>query len=120
MSRVLVVEDESGIRSLLVALLKEEGYDVVATGDGRAAVALLREHQPDLILLDVMLPGMDGREVFEQLRATEGLAETPVIFMSAAPPLQLAADARTSFISKPFELDRLLAAVERWLPLEQH
>ncbi|MBV8083354.1 MAG: response regulator [Chloroflexi bacterium] len=114
MSKVLVVDDEVGIRALLVALLSDEGHDVIAAGDGRSALTLAEQERPDLLLLDIMLPALDGREVYRKVREIEGLERLPVIFMSAAalPPVS---EPSTAFVSKPFELDRLLTCVANML-----
>ncbi|HLG74045.1 MAG TPA: response regulator [Chloroflexota bacterium] len=113
--KVLVVDDESGIRNLLVSLLEDEGYEVVAAGDGASAIRLAEQHRPGLILLDLMLPGMEGREVHRRLRELEGMARAPIVFMSAARHLRPEGDAHTSFVAKPFDLDRLLDHISQRL-----
>ncbi len=114
MTRVLVVDDESGIRSLLAALLEDEGYEVVTAVDGPSAVTMAERHQPDLILLDVMMPGMNGRDVERRLREQEAFAETPIIFMSAVGNLRPEPTALTTFVDKPFDIDSVLTQVERF------
>lgn len=80
MRRVLVVDDEPHIRTVLRGYLEADGFDVVEAPDGRAALAALRGAPPDLVLLDVMLPGIDGLEVLRQLRT---FSEVYVILVTA-------------------------------------
>ncbi|MBV8086168.1 MAG: response regulator [Chloroflexi bacterium] len=115
MSRILVVDDETGIRSLLVTLLKEEGHEVVSSGDGQTALSLACEHHLDLVVLDLMLPGLDGRDVYRRLREQEGLSQVPVLFMSAAGHLRPDPQSNTAFVNKPFDIDRVLSVVDRLL-----
>jgi len=110
MPTILVVEDEPTILDVLVDVLRDEGYAVLATPDGAAALELLAGVQPDLVLMDVMLPRLDGRAVVRRMRERAGLAGVPVILMSAAAPVDPAA-LGVGFLPKPFDLDRLLDAV---------
>jgi DNA-binding response OmpR family regulator len=80
---VLVVDDEEGIRVLCRVNLELAGFTVVEAEDGGAAVSAAREHKPDVIFLDLMLPVMDGWEVLETLRADEATANIPVVLLSA-------------------------------------
>ncbi|MDF3823310.1 response regulator, partial [Leptospira sp. 96542] len=80
---MLVIDDTPEIRLLATVLLEREGYAVTSAGSGEDGLARAREGTPDLILLDVVLPGMDGYEVCRQLKQDEVLRDTPVIFMSA-------------------------------------
>jgi len=80
MPRVLVVEDEVGLREPLVYLLQKEGYDVLEAEDGNSAVEIFKSHNPDLILLDLMLPGLSGNEVCRLVRAE---SQVPIIMLTA-------------------------------------
>lgn len=112
MTAVLVVDDEPTLRTVVAELLRDEGYAVVAVGDGAAALAALAEVVPDLVLMDVMMPGMDGRAAYLAMRAHPAGAALPIVFASAgADPADLPADA--VFLRKPFDLDDLLALVAR-------
>jgi CheY-like chemotaxis protein len=117
--RVLVVEDEDTIREVLVTALAEEGYAVRGRAQSSQALELLSSWMPDLILLDLMLPGLDGWGFLTE-RQRRGLgADVPVIVVSAS--RQGLADARTNaqvvaVLPKPFNLDVLLETVERILP----
>lgn len=112
MTRILIVEDEADIQELLDAYLRDAGYDTALAGDGIEAAALFQRERFDLVLLDVMLPGLDGFAVMERV-ASQG---TPVIFLSA---MQQVADkvrglhlGAEDYIAKPFEALELLARVE--------
>jgi len=111
--RILVVEDETTLQETLVYNLKRHGYTVAALGDGLAAVKYARENHPDLILLDVMLPGIDGFEVCRILRKE---MNTPILILTARDEeidrvvgLELGAD---DYISKPFSMRELMARVK--------
>jgi two-component system alkaline phosphatase synthesis response regulator PhoP len=110
---VLVVEDEESIREALAAALRSEGYVVLVAGDGPTGLALGLREDPDLVVLDLMLPGMDGFEVLRRLRADD--VETPVLVLTArgleqdrVRGLDLGAD---DYVVKPFALGELLARV---------
>ncbi|RPJ17765.1 MAG: response regulator, partial [Chloroflexi bacterium] len=83
MSTVLIVDDEPTARETLVAMLESEGYDLQLAKDGAQALQMLEQLQPDLILLDVMMPGMDGFEVCRRIRSTPQLAEVPILMLTA-------------------------------------
>ena len=80
-ARLLIVEDEPNIRELLATSLQFAGFDVVTAGDGHAAIAAATQHNPDLVVLDVMLPDMDGFEVTRRLR--ESGRRAPIVFVTA-------------------------------------
>jgi signal transduction histidine kinase len=83
MSTVLIVDDDPTARETLVAMLEGEGYDLHLAKDGRQALQMLKGLLPDLILLDVMMPALDGFEVCRRIRATPHLAEVPIILLTA-------------------------------------
>ncbi|MBX5446260.1 response regulator transcription factor [Sphaerobacter sp.] len=121
--RILVVDDDPRIRETLAGPLGAAGYDVTAVGDGAAALAAVERGRPDLIILDVAMPGMDGFAVCRELRAYEelsGLPRTPVIFLtvrddfaSEETGFQSGAD---DYVAKPFSIPALLARVRLRLP----
>jgi len=109
-----VVDDEDNLRTMLVAALKFEGYDVAAAPNGRDGLRSVRESKPDLIVLDVMMPELDGFGMLKRLRETGD--RTPVVFLTAKDTsadavegLGLGAD---DYLSKPFSLEELVARVE--------
>ena len=112
MNRILIVEDEITISRLIAVSLRRAGYDCTVANDGSTAADLIAEHDFDLALLDIMLPGLDGYELLGYLRPLG----VPVIFITAKGAtkdrvrgLQLGAD---DYIVKPFEIEELLARVE--------
>ncbi len=111
--RILVVDDDPGISEMVAILLESEGYDVTVCANGLNVLPLFRAERPDLVLLDVMLPGMDGVSVCAQLREE---TDVPVIMMSARTDsvdviagLEAGAD---DYVTKPFENSVLLARVK--------
>lgn len=114
MKRILVVDDELDIALAVRAVLEAEGYQVDTAANGSECLAMLRRALPDLLLLDVMMPLVDGFGVLEQMRE-EGL-QAPVVMMSAIRPDRRLADYRIeAFLRKPFQLDALLEVVDRVL-----
>lgn len=113
--KILVVDDEAAIRNLLHDLLGDEGYTVSTASNGRVALAMVTQEQPDLILMDVMMPELDGVETLRLLRAGPHSAAVPVILMSAAAYLTPDSADGMAFISKPFNLDHVLAVVHHML-----
>ena len=111
--RILVVDDEISLRETLTYNLEHQGYVVDAAADGEKAIDMARRFHPDLIILDIMLPGMDGFEVCRELRRE---MTVPIFFLSARDDefdrvigLEIGAD---DFISKPFSMRELLARVK--------
>jgi CheY-like chemotaxis protein len=111
---ILVADDEADVRSLILALLEDEGYRVVVAANGRAALDVVERRRPDLILMDVMMPTMDGREAARRLRERPDTKAIPIVLMSAVgcDALQPGVQA---FVAKPFDLDQLLATIDRLL-----
>ena len=112
--RVLVVDDEKNIVDILKFNLEREGYEVLCAYDGGEALEQVREGKPDLVLLDVMLPVMEGFSVLERIRKTDKL--TPVIMLTAREEerdkvlgLEIGAD---DYIVKPFSVRELMARVK--------
>lgn len=112
MSKILVVDDELNICELLKLYLENEGYTVFTANDGQAAVTAFQQKAPDLVLLDIMLPKMDGWQVCREIRKT---SSAPIIMLTAkgetidkVAGLEMGAD---DYIVKPFEMKELLARV---------
>lgn len=117
-AQILVVDDNPAMVRLLVELLEDEGYRV-ATVDGPTVVELAQTVPPRLILLDVMMPGLDGPEVCRQLRADDRTRAVPIVLVTALPPATLAVQLRgcpyDELLPKPFALDAVLAIAERYV-----
>ena len=108
---VLVVDDEPGILKVLSIHLKHQGYDILTTTTGEEAVALVGQKRPDIILLDILMPGMTGLEVLDRIRA---FSPVPVIIFTAnykviEVALKMGAD---DFIAKPFTPEKLVGKIE--------
>ena len=113
MKTVLVVDDEPVLRAIVREVLVEAGYAVVEAADGRAMLALVDRDRPDLVLMDVMMPGGDGREAYQALRVQPHLPAVPVVMMSAAVHPSGLDPTIAAFLPKPFTLDQLRATVVR-------
>jgi two-component system KDP operon response regulator KdpE len=117
--KILVIDDDQDLIKALRTRLRAEGFEFVAAGDGVMAVAMARRENPDLILLDLGLPGGDGYQVLERLKTLTGTSSTPVIVLSAKDPAvhaekSLAAGA-DAFLQKPTENAALMAEIRRLL-----
>ena len=113
MTRVLVVEDEQSLREPLVYLLEKEGYEVLDAADGNEAIELFRSTNPDIVLLDLMMPGMSGNEVCRVIRQASNV---PVIMLTAKDSeidkvvgLEIGAD---DYVTKPYSTRELLARMK--------
>ncbi len=114
--RVLIVDDEEDILNLVKYNLERDGYEIVAVTSGEAAVRAARSEVPDLILLDLMLPGMDGLDVCRILKNDNNISSTPIVMLTAkgddsdiVTGLELGAD---DYITKPFSPKVLIARVK--------
>lgn len=119
MRQVLVVDDEVGARTLIGIMLERGGFRVAKAADAYAALELLKELTPDLIILDVMMPGMNGIELCEQLRQKPATAETPIVILSARgdpASVQMGLDAGASdYLRKPILHHDLLQKIHELL-----
>jgi DNA-binding response OmpR family regulator len=117
--KLLIVDDDQDLLRGMVVRLKASGYDVACASDGVMAVSMARSEKPNLILLDIGLPGGDGYVVMDRLRVMGSLMPTPIIVLSAKDPLthrekaiQAGAEA---FFQKPVDNSILIAAIQRAL-----
>ena len=115
--RILIVDDEKNIVSSLKGILSDEGYEVIETGDGVEALEIIQTDPPDLVLLDIWLPGMDGIEVLKTVKAYH--PEIEVLIMSGHGTIDTAVKATKlgaqDFIEKPFSLERITQSIEEVL-----
>jgi len=111
---VLVVEDDEAVSSLLVALLEDRGYVAVPAMDGKSAIELARKLGPDLITLDLALPGTDGHEVLQNLKANPETRDIPVVVISAFTQILPAGDRKklAYLLGKPFDVTEVLEIVQ--------
>ena len=119
--KILVVDDEPDILEFLQELLEQEGYTVSITDKAEYVEKLHAGGLPDLILIDVLLSGKDGRKIVKQLKSQEATKHVPVIMFSAHPSAEETARAAGAddFVAKPFELDEVLAKIAKLvLPIE--
>jgi CheY-like chemotaxis protein len=119
--KVLVVDDDPFIRTLLVAWLQEAGYSVVTAEDGQQALEQIRRERPDVLLLDLMMPKLDGYSVARVIRYHEDTRHLPIIVLSAdvRAPQKLNGIRVDGFLSKPFDLDEVLDRVSEYAPLDE-
>jgi CheY-like chemotaxis protein len=111
---VLVVEDDEAVSSLLVALLEDRGYAAVPAMDGRAAIELAVKVMPDLITLDLALPGTDGHEVLARLKADPKTRDIPIVVISAFTQILPAGERKklAYLLGKPFDVTEVLEVVQ--------
>jgi CheY-like chemotaxis protein len=115
MGKVLVIDDDAWVRQALADALRQEGYEVVLARDGVDGLAKLQSTRPDVILLDVMMPGMDGWHFLSARLRDPDIVEIPVILMTAHAAAALAGKqaGAVKVIAKPFQLDELLDTIEQ-------
>jgi len=119
-ARILVVDDAPEIRELLQAHLDDAGYQVLTASNGQEALAAVADHAPDLILLDIMMPVLDGYATCRRLKANEDTAFIPIVILTAHQDfahrlrgIELGAD---DFLGKPFVMEELIQLLRNWLP----
>ena len=117
MSLVLIVEDNEKNMKLARDILKAKGYETVEAVTGEEGVKLAKEKKPDLVLMDIQLPGINGIEAFKQIRADAKTARIPVIALTASVTptdrSQITAAGFDAFVSKPISLKEFVATVKR-------
>lgn len=114
--KVVVIDDEVNIRDTVSEMLEATGYTVFAAADGEAGLALMRLHQPDIMVCDIMMPGMDGFEVLYRVRNDAQQSDIPFLFLSAKSDTAIVRKAMNlgsdDFVPKPFKAKELLHAIE--------
>jgi len=118
--RILVVEDNEDNRQIICDLFSNAGYELIETVDGAAAVARAQSERPDLILMDIQLPRMDGYEATRRIRAIPELSKVPIIAVTSYALSGEDVKAREAgcngYVAKPFSPYELLAKVREYLP----
>lgn len=123
MKKILIVDDDPKIVRVVETELRKNNFEVIAAGDGEHGLAQARLHQPDLVLLDRLMPKMHGHKMLELMRQDEVLAHTPVIMLTADKDADAIVDsmvdgAAVGYVVKPFEMDDLIKNVKRVLQCE--
>lgn len=115
--KILVVDDQFGIRILLNEVLQKEGYDTYQAANGLQALEVLNDHMPDLVLLDMKIPGMDGIEILKRMKVLQ--PDIKVIIMTAYGELDMIQEAMDlgaiTHFAKPFDIDDIRKAVAKHL-----
>jgi len=120
MKRILVVDDESSIRRLLKVALTNRGFEVLEAEDGLQAMGVIAAEKPDLIVLDVMMPGLTGHEVHDRLRKRPETKDLPILFLSAAGTFEeqhreIASDPNADYLPKPFKPSEVAEHIDAML-----
>lgn len=115
---ILIIDDEDYVADMIATVLRLEGFEVTIAYNGRDGLALAKTLMPQLIIVDIMMPYLNGLELVEQLRNAEGLMMPTIVISAGARPNQLLAS--MEFLAKPFDMERLVALIARWLPLDNH
>ena len=120
MKRILVVEDQEDNRQILRDLLNSAGYEILEAGDGAAGIAVATAEKPDLILMDIQLPIMDGYEATRRIKADPALAKIPIIVVTSyalsGDEGKAKAAGCDAYVTKPYSPRQLLAKVREFLP----
>ncbi len=121
MSKILVVDDDIDILSVMEMLLSMKGFDVEVTSKGENTIPKIESFKPDLILLDVLISGHDGRAICKQLKSNKSTKHIPVIMFSAHPgaAATISDYGADDFIAKPFDVNNLMQKVNHQLKLEK-
>ena len=119
-AKLLVVDDDAISLELMEAMLVPNGYEIITANDGSKAVAIIVEQKPDLILLDIMMPGLDGYSTLAKIKENKTISKIPVVMLTAMGyqlnkelALQIGA---VGYITKPVDLAELLKTISRLLP----
>ena len=115
-SKILVIDDDPPILKGIEMVLKNVGYDTKTSLKGEETFDLVRSYKPDLIFLDIMLTGMDGREIAKELKATEDTKNIPIVLISANEAMgkDYAQYGVETFIAKPFSSKQLISIIEKY------
>lgn len=116
--KILIVDDQFGIRILLNEVFQKEGYQTFQAANGIQALDILKKHDPDLVLLDMKIPGMDGIEILKRMKVID--PDIRVIIMTAYGELDMIQEAKNlgaiTHFAKPFDIDDIRAAVKKHMP----
>jgi DNA-binding response OmpR family regulator len=121
MKKILLIDDDPDVITVLQLLLKKKGYEVATASREEEAYSQVKQFEPDLIVLDVLLSGVDGRTICKKLKNSPASKHIPIIMFSAHPGAQKNMEefGADDFISKPFESNKLLERIEAQLPKQK-
>ncbi len=118
-AKILVVDDEPDIRELLSDILGLQGHESIHAGSGEEALEILEKEQFDLIIMDIMMPGMGGMKACEKIKEKPGMSHIPVLMLTAKHEMEFHLDAITvsadEYLTKPFDSERLMRKVSEHL-----
>lgn len=118
--KILFLEDEEELLKTITALLRDQGYSVVGRVSAEEGFEAIERDVPDLLLVDIKLPGIDGFEFFKEVRKNEKMRTTPFVFLTAFNNLKAAMEARkqgaTEYITKPFDFEYLITRIRDLVP----
>jgi len=117
--KILAIDDDEDIVELIKFILEDEGYEVMTLTNGKNVMNVISNLRPDLILLDVMLAGMDGREICKSIKAHQIFKYIPVVMISASHNIHNILESACSpngFLAKPFDINQLVSKVKMQLP----
>ena len=120
MPTIMVVDDEESLRELIIALFEQEGYKVIAVASGHECLETLKHESPDLILMDMMMPGMSGREATEKIRQDPKTKDLKIVFLTVAKFAETGIKTLSQlhvldYIAKPFDNHLLIQKVKKIL-----
>ncbi len=119
MPLIMVVDDEPDILAMLDMILRRHGYETILSEGGEEAIELIRQKKPDLILLDLMMPRIEGTELLRRLRSDEALKDIPVVVVSVRSTIEKesreAMELADEYITKPIDVPVLISTIEKLL-----
>ncbi|WP_456475113.1 response regulator [Candidatus Pyrohabitans sp.] len=119
MTKIMVIDDEPDILAMVDMILSKKGYDTILVESGAEALEILKKTRPDLILLDLMMPGIDGTEFLRRLRADENIKDLPVVVVSVRSTIEKesreALELANHYITKPIDIPMLYATIKEML-----
>ena len=117
--KILMVEDEPDIREAVAASLESRGYTVVMAADGEEALHKVKSEKPNLVLLDIVMPRVDGWQVLKAIRSDEATRELPVVMLTAlretSSLIESQSQKATDYLMKPFDIEKLLIFINRYI-----
>ena len=117
--KILMVEDEQDIREAVQARLKSRGYTVTLAADGEEGLRKVKSENPDLVLLDIVMPKLDGWQVLKAIRNDEATRELPVVMLTAnretSSLIESQSQKATDYLMKPFDIEKLLRFINRYI-----